>query len=370
MRTCEPEYCMGRVLIIVVILIMLILPAGLKSQIIVESSDMPSPGDTVRLSTGLNTGFIDYVQTGEDFLWDFSQLVPVVQTVDTFVTPSETPFFYQIFFVLYSNLANRFMRDIPIPDFELSNIYYFYKNDNARFSNIGYAASINGIPLPVRFDNPDVVYRFPLQYSDRDSSSSRVEYDIPNMGYLLVDRTRRNVVDGWGTLITPFGTFEVLRVKSEVHEFDSLYIDSIQMGVPIDRNFIEYKWLAKGQKEPLLQITSDIVGGLFVVYRDSLRMGLDAVNENPVNGNTMAIYPNPAASMLFVEFDMLKPVNVELSVYDITGKKLYGKQLAGIRKGVNRKTLNLGSLNLADGMYLMKLKAGSQIVTKKLMIKN
>ena len=369
-KTCKPNYSLNKLAVAVVILIIFFLPAGLISQIVIESADMPYPGDTIRISTGLNIDFIDYTETGEDFYWDFSDLIPLTQTVDTFVSPSETPFLYQFFFAAYSNLANRYIRDLPIPDFELTDVYFYYKNESSRFSNIGYAASVNGFPLPIRFDSPDVLYRFPLQYADTDSSFSHVVYSFPNMFYFLVERNRKNTVDGWGTITTPFGTFDVLRVKSEVHEFDSIYIDSIQMGIPINQNYIEYKWLAKGQKEPVLQVTENYVGGLFVFYRDSLRAGLNAINDHSFNGSTMAVYPNPAPSLFFAELSLLKPTDVELSVYDLSGKRLYIEQLNGMQAGLNRKLINLSHLELRNGMYVIKLSAGSQVLTKKLIIKN
>ena len=351
------------------VFILLAFQIPLIAQITIESSDMPSPGDTVRLSTGLNTDFIDYTETGENFVWNFSQLIPVIQTVDTFVPPSETPFYYQIFFALYSNLAHRYMRDIPIPGFELTDIYYYFKNESSKFSNIGYAVSISGFPIPIRFDHPDVFYRFPLHYGDVDSSASHFAFGVDDFGYVLIDRTRKNKVDGWGTITTPFGTFETLRIKSDVHEFDSIYIDSLQMGIPLDRYYTEYKWLAKGQKEPVLQITTDYLGGAVVVYRDSARMNLNAVHEYTIGENTMAVYPNPASSVLFVEFDLLQASVVDLSVTDISGKQLFHRKITG-RTGFNRTTLNLNSLTLKGGMCLINLAAGTQVVTKKLIVKN
>lgn len=59
---------------------------------------MPSAGDTVRKSFALDFTGIDFSVTGENYLWDFSQLKPASQTVDTFVTVSSVPFFISIGF--------------------------------------------------------------------------------------------------------------------------------------------------------------------------------------------------------------------------------------------------------------------------------
>jgi hypothetical protein len=352
-----------------VILIMMYLYLPLNAQITIESSDMPSQGDTVRISTSLNPDFSDYTETGEDFFWDFSQMVAAYQTVDTFVSPLETPPIYQLFFAFSSNLANRYLRDLPIPDFELTDIFYFYENSNSKFTNVGYAASINGIPIPIKFDNPDVLYRFPLEYGDIDSSASHFEFGVDNFGYLLIDKTRKNTVDGWGTVTTPFGTFDVLRIKSDVHEFDSIYVDSLQMGIPLDRYYTEYKWMAKDQKEPVVQITADFTGGLVVTYRDSVRMVYNAVNEHVFKNNSLTVYPNPAYSTIQVEFELNDNVAFEMNLYDVSGRKVYMESHSQANKGRNRQTIDLRKAALNEGAYLLEVKAGDQHITEKVIIR-
>ena len=351
------------------IAILLISQILLHAQITVDSSDMPYPNDTIRISTGLNLDFIDYTETGEDFIWDFSDLIPIFQTIDTFISPSQTPFIYQIFFVQHSNLARRYIQDLPIPDFELSNVYYYYKNSGSRYDNVGYAASINGLPLPVRFSSPDVLYRFPLEYENQDSSVSGIEYNIPGTGYLLIDRKRKNTVDGWGTLITPYGSFEVLRMISEVTEYDSIYIDSLETGVPVNRNYLEYKWMAKGRKIPLLQITNDL-SGLIVTYQDSARINLDNVNEYFIKNESLKVYPNPASSELFVEFDLIRRGDFYIDIYNISGKQIYNKSIHSLASGFNRIMINLEDLSLTDGTYLITIRADNQFVSRKVIIRN
>ncbi len=67
-------------------------------QITIDNNDMPSPGDTVRRSTALNVEIYDFELTGEDYTWDFSELTSINQTVDAFVSVTQTPLFYWPFF--------------------------------------------------------------------------------------------------------------------------------------------------------------------------------------------------------------------------------------------------------------------------------
>jgi hypothetical protein len=91
------------------------------------------------------------------------------------------------------------------------------------------------------------------------------------MLYYSTQRIRSSEVDGWGNLITPFGTFATVRVKSTLNIHDSIYVDSLAIGFGFDRNIIEYKWLGKGYGIPLLQINEE--GPLVTAtYLDSCRM--------------------------------------------------------------------------------------------------
>src|SRR5215469_15710823 len=77
------------------------------SQITITQSDMPQPGDTLRVSTSVDTaGLPPPPLTGAGITWDYSALVPLTQTVDTFISVSSTPIAYQFFFydvILYPN---------------------------------------------------------------------------------------------------------------------------------------------------------------------------------------------------------------------------------------------------------------------------
>lgn len=347
-------------------LVLLIGGMQLQAQIMIDSTDMPFPEDIIHISTGLNIDFIDHTQTGENFTWDFSGLIPIYQTADTFVSPSQTPFTYQFFFLGRTNLAYRYMDDLPIPDFELTNVYYFYKNSQERYVNAGFAASLNVLPLPFVLSSPDVLYRFPLQYGDQDSSVSGVIYNLPDIAYLNLDRKRINKVDGWGTLITPFGTFEVLRMTSEVTEHDSIYIDSLEMGVPVNRHYTEYKWLAKGQKIPVLKITSDI-SGLIVTYTDSLRVDIDAVAEKYIKSESLNVYPNPAKKNVFVEFEALSTGDIELALFDLKGGCILRQTESIYASDYHRKRISLKDVS-SSGTYLLVIRTGGQVMTRKLVV--
>ena len=227
------------------------------AQISIQSSDMPQVGDTIRQSSTVELGTINYLEAGAGVNWDFSNLIPFTQKVDTFVSFSSTPWLYQLMFFGSANLAQPLLEFDQFPGFEVSDAYNYYNNTNSSYSLAGNAATLNGIPLPNKFNNPDKIYHFPLAYGNADSSYSTYSFDVPGIGYLGGWKNRVNHADGWGTLSTPYGTFDVLRVKSDIVQYDSMYLDSLGFGFPTVREFTEYKWLGSGMGLPLVTVTDD-----------------------------------------------------------------------------------------------------------------
>ncbi len=329
------------------------------AQITIESSDLASVDDTVRLSTGLNVDFVDFTETGEGFVWDFSALEPVKQSVDTFLSHTDTP--YWLFFLVTANMSKHLPYDIPIPGLPITNIYEYYKKTNGSFNYVGYGAMLNGIPLPLAYTSPDILYKFPMNYGNVDSSSSGLSFGIDNLGYMLIERYRKNTVDGYGTLITPYGTFDVLRLKSEVAEYDSIYLDSLNAGIPVNRNYTEYKWLAKGGKEPLLMISTSNLG-ITSVYVDSVRSNLIGIKEQEVKPVTL--FPNPCKGGFNVRFATPPAGKVKVEVYSQNGGLIMSEyeNVTGTEMKVN-----LGEKATA-GNYVVVLSWDRFLITRKLTV--
>ncbi|HNY03283.1 MAG TPA: hypothetical protein PKG48_11875 [Bacteroidales bacterium] len=249
------------------------------SQITITRADMPVPGDTLRVSV-TNTVPSGYARTAMDTTWDFSMLEPLAQRLDTFVTAASTPAGYQLVFVLLggSNLASP-SGGIPVPGFPVSQGYTFYRNSETAFEEMGTGYTIQNFPLPAKYDVPEKIYQFPAHPGDTWSSVSNFSISLPSMGFYGTMRQRSSAVDGWGTLITPFGTFQTLRVRSEVILHDSVYLDSLGNGFTINRFITEYRWLANGKGIPVLQVNEEN-GVVTAIYRDIFRTQIQLLSVN------------------------------------------------------------------------------------------
>ena len=242
-----------------------------NAQIVIDNSDMPVAGDTLRVSI-TNVVPDDFAQGGSDHTWDFSSLTPVNQQLQSYVSTLSTPSVYWLAFMpnVVSNLASPANTGFVIPGFPVTDSYVFYNNIASGFYDLGYAMKVQGIPLTLKYDSPDQYYAFPLTAGSEWSSSSVAVLSIPTLAYISTSRDRSSFVDGWGTLTTPFGTFDVIRVQTNLVQHDSVSIDTLGMGIPVNRNITQYTWLGKNQGIPLLQVNVE-EGFTSATYRDIYR---------------------------------------------------------------------------------------------------
>jgi hypothetical protein len=257
-----------------VLMIVWMIAQGGQAQITLTKDDMPQAGDTLRVSmTNVVPG--DFTKTAYDTTWDFSLLTPVTQRVESFVAVSTVPPEYWFVFIpsIVSNLAAPGNTNLPVPGFPVTDSYTFYNNITSGYSDVGNASKVNGIPLELKYDVPDLIYPFPLSPGMTWSSSSFAGISIPSMAYVSNARVRSSIVDGWGTLVTPFGSFNTLRVKCDLIQDDSVSLDTFGVNLPFTRSITQYKWLAAGEGIPVLQVNVEL-NMVSAMYRDIVRPGI------------------------------------------------------------------------------------------------
>lgn len=345
---------------------------SVSAQITIDQNDMPDPGDTVRLSTALLLPGNDPAATGANYNWDYSGLIPVSQALDTFISVSTTPLAYQLYFNSpldpnKATIASPQGSLAFIPGFEVNNVFEFYRETSGSFSFLGFGGELQGIPLPVKFTPPDVLYTFPLTPGKSDSSNSQFSLSLPGLGAVLVKRFRRNLADGYGTLVTPYGTFQTLRIKSVIEEYDSIYLDTLSQGIAINRNYTEYKWLGKGFDAPLLSVT--VEGPLTTItYLDSNRNISSGTDNDKPAGVSFRLYPNPASDQLFLEFKLLRPSDIDARILSLDGRVIYEARLGRLNPGITLKNIPLPANRFTPGFYLVEILSDYGLSRQKVLI--
>lgn len=244
----------------------LLLGTTAQAQITITQAEMPAANDQLVRVKAVTNPFINYGATGPAFTWNFPNLAADVGDTTNYQTVASTNFVYAIVYAdifFNPNRANHAKpgTDIAFSQFlPIENPYTFRYRSSSTYSTVGFGAELSGIPLPIIFDQHDVIYELPMTYGDVSSSTSSYSVDIPNVGYYGFEQDRVNEVDGWGAITTPGGVFDVIRVKTTLTMRDSIF------GFAIDRPVVrEYKWLAQGLRVPVLQINTTSLFGTEIV---------------------------------------------------------------------------------------------------------
>lgn len=358
------------------LLLSLFLANSIMAQITINSTDMPVVNDTIRISSTNNIQGKDPKLTGVNYVWDYSMLTPSNQKIDTFFSVTSTPAAYQFFFnnsVLYSSHKASYAKRgqdfvmppiVPIP-LSITEVFNFIKNSTSKYENVGFGSKISGIPSSTRNLPIDVEYEFPLNYTDSNFSHSQFLVNVPTVAAYGQSMDRSSVVDGWGSLTIPMGTYNVLRVKSVLTKVDTFYLDTLGVGTNFNRpEEIEYKWLANGMGMPVLKIvtTDGVVSS--IQYQDTIQVV--GINEIKTIDN-LSVYPNPTKDVVNVMFDSNKSDNLEYSIKDLTGKIILSERFEALR-GKNYILIDFSKKMISSGIYFIELKIGEEMSTHKIIL--
>jgi hypothetical protein len=233
------------------------------AQVIIDQDDMPVAGESMFRCRAAITPGLDYTTTGPSTTWDMSGINVLFDDTIAPVTVASTGQAYAVVFVdlpFNPNRSNLAFPGslIPLEQFlPIGASYTFAMRTGSQYRVTGFGAEINGAPLPIVFDQPDVIYELPLQAGDQGTSNSSYSISIPGQAYYAYEQTRTNVVDGWGVITTPMGSFDALRVLTTIAVNDSIYLDSLGQGIALQRPIVrEYKWLSPGIRIPVLQVNT------------------------------------------------------------------------------------------------------------------
>ena len=336
-----------------------LLPTIICAQITLEVSDFADGGDTVRVSN-TDDFSLDYASTGDNYTWDFSSLVAESQTLKDYQSmdnASAIPSFTFGAFADEAYQATNFAETVDIPldaageflPISIDVINQFSRNTANGITSVGLSIGISGTEIPVTSDTIETRYAFPMNYDDSFTSNGYSYLDLnPIYNAIWIQyRTRNTEVDGYGSITTPYGTFDVLRIRHEIIESDSVFIDLFEGAewyeLPVPVRY-EYEWITKNEKEPILKVVTRLEASgeeavISVNYKDNF-LDLNAGIEE--TQNSIQIGPNPVINSLVVQgisgsFD-----------YQVIG--MYGEVL---QKGTqhNDNAIDLNKIN--PGTYLI-----------------
>ena len=361
----------------------------LTGQITVTSASFPAIGDTLRTAVdGVPEG-IEITGPGGNQTWDFSSLQGV--SAERLVRPASEGANVDLF-----PNANIFF---PVGANGIGGESYASVN-TSRYQLVGYVGpdpANLGIIARVPFSPPIVERRSPMNFFDvnntdysilvtfpTDSLPGSITNDlpiVPDSVRLRVAASRTDVVDGWGTLTIPGGTYEVLREKrTEIRETlvearvgigpFATWVDVTEFlggGFLGTDTLTTYVFVNDQEKENIAVVTvtnDDDETPLTVTYKSNdVITNVQYVNTGRAD---LFAYPNPAINNVRINFLNITPGNYTFRIFNILGKEVVNKeyQISGDRTvGIDIDTLQKGTYlyNLTDAK-------GKILKTKRLMV--
>ncbi len=268
-----------------------------QCQVVFAYTDYAAKDDTFRISKADSLWFVNFDTTGVGITWDYSALMPYTQNVEKVLAPNSTGYvFTPPSFQSGLDRAEPISDTLYIGSIELSNTYNFFDLSSTQYKQMAKASKVEGVDMKTKFDTADVVYRFPMQYGNsKDSSNSSYTTSISSLLYYHHSQKRVNEIEGEGTLVTPYGSFSALKLKSTLYITDTFSVDSF--GIPkYSYQEIEYKWFSPNFGYPLLYVKKEIVSGITISvtaeYLDSVRYFIPTATfayypESPVQGDAI-----------------------------------------------------------------------------------
>lgn len=321
-----------------------------QSPITLSNSNMPGNNDTLRYSNANINSVGNYTQTGANFNWNFSALVATSQGRRDYKSSFSTP--YAFFFLGLNEYGEKVADTLGAGPLTITNYYNYYKKQTSPVNAYvvdGSGMTFSSIPVPSYFSDKDELYLFPFSYPKYDSTTFKFSTPSTSLIPIVYSKTGYRVTkcDGWGTITTPYGTANCLRVVTTQYARDTIKNSFIPIPFGFNNNVRSYQWLTLNSKIPYLEITGNLVGNNFTItqvrYRDNYLVTNANVIDPIIDISALELYPNPVIDKLYLQLNKINAYEV----YDLNGKLLLqGK--SGIESFIDCSGLN-------QGLYLMKL---------------
>lgn len=332
-----------------------------SSQISLLSSDMTQIGDVV-------TRYSDTIPTygpgaaGADQTWDFSSAINDTTSTATVVSVASTSFASTFSASNYAMTGG-------------ADSYLFFTHNTNSMTTTGAAGDLLGTGQQIEspFSNPLILHQFPRTYGSRfnDTYSFITEADgagIPTP--IPVNRVRLthnghvyDTTDAYGTLITPTGTYEALRVKSVNFTTDILeyklfsFSQWTLLSTTIDTS-VSYSWHAKQEKLAIAEFTFDSIGNparfTYSSVPPVVSVGVGSAEAN----NELKVFPSPATDRIWFSGSGQVKAGITAEIIGLDGKLALTQLVEGNSIAVH---------SLHSGLYLLRLTSsdGTQSVPIK-----
>jgi len=336
-------------------LLTLLLGQAAVAQITINRSNLGNlVGRTyIGVNTETNVENISIGNAGPNQTWNFSMLVNESEDTIPFVNPTSLP---------------------CAPDFPTSNLGLaqgggasFLVDNNAFIDIVGFCDvdDVNGNSL-VKYTGSERIISFPLSYNNSFTGQSQYKSkevsDFPGADSLIYTSINNYnyVIDGWGTITTPEGTFPCLRKKQT-----NVYTDSIEIlangswlkdNEPSVDTLIFYEFYSQNSLF-IANFSQDLSGvTTSATYFKSGTVGVQPIGKN---NNAFHVYPNPSKGKFTFRAEKTGLKTIQIS-------NQLGVEIGNYTLEEGTRDIDLSAF--PSGIYHLKAGDGVQLWSEKLVL--
>ncbi len=295
-------------------------------------------------NSAYNAGFAQGA-AGANQTWNFASIGNTGTVPAQYVTVASTPYASQF---SNSNLAALG-----------GGAYSYYNITNNAYTLNGVVSPSSGTVIP--YTNGEDILRFPFtfgnSYTDTWAATFTSGVDFFRTGSTTV------TADGYGTLITPNGTYtNTLRIH-----FVQNYQDSTDFGNYTYVND-EYFWFKDGIKEFLAftsTLSSTFGGSTSTSTSGSYATGTVGIEESQLS-SSIALFPNPAQQTINLTIDDENISNAKVKIINQLGQDISPVEIVNFNAGNNTQ---IDVAYLKNGIYSLQiLLQDNSIINKRFTI--
>lgn len=308
-------------------------------QVTITSGNFPSVGDHFVWATDEEPTGVSPGSPGANQSWNFTGLNEDFVSDAIFVNPAATPY------------ASNFP-EANIATNTDDTVYSFMLKNSNKASFLGtVVVGTSGDPLIINTMPEELFADYPVNYLDEWDEEFYNEYYVAT-GQPGVDSMRfksakekEAVVDAWGTLTIPLGTYNVLRVKETEVSHDSTWfkIGGMWMLQFTSMNTYYYYewWTDQAPIAPFIASMSSMDDFATVDDVTWVKDFLVGVDEFSVE-NSFSIYPNPANDHITLRTDgknnhsvtIINSAGQVMQHTEIQGKDVFRLDVSGLVAGL------------------------------------
>ncbi len=319
-----------------------------NAQISIESSDMTSIGDQIiRWSDTIPT--YGPGAPGAGVTWDFSGAQYDTVGITNVVSVGST-----IFSGTFSS-----------SDYAMTGVtdsYLFFEHDANSMTTTGAAGDLlnTGEQIESPFSDPLILHQFPRTYQSTFDDTYAFVTEADGAGLptpIPVHRVRLthtghayDTTDAYGTLITPEGTYDALRVKTVDFTTDHLEYKLLAFSQwatfsNTTDTSVSYSWHAKEEMLAIAEFAYDSLGDPARFTFSTVPPVVTTDLADVENDKEWSVYPQPATTEIFISGSS-KPIGMQAEIYSMEGRLVKREQLRSNR---------MSTADLPTGIYLLNL---------------